>query len=68
VQDSKKGIIALGNIFSALDYDLDIYLSDTDGVLGSASGDSSETKIMGQVVGVTGPTTEVLDKALALDL
>ena len=44
----RKGIVDLGDIFSALTYDQAVYLSDTDGLLRDASG--STGKIIGAVV------------------
>jgi len=44
----RKGIVDLGDIFSALGFDAAVYLSDTDGLLRDASG--STGKVIGAVV------------------
>jgi len=59
-----KGIIDLGNILGGLDYDADVYLSDTDGLLRDATG--STTKIVGTVTPGFSQTTA--DKLLRVDL
>lgn len=60
----RKGIIDVGNALSALTYDDDVYLSDTDGTLADTHG--TETLIVGTVVPGWGHTTA--DKLLRVDL
>ncbi len=45
-----KGDVDLGDVLTAMTYDDDVYLSDTDGALGTGAGDSTVNKIAGQVV------------------
>jgi len=60
----RKGIIDVGDALSALTYDDDVFLSDTDGTLADAAGTVS--LIVGTVVPVWGYTTA--DKNLRIDL
>ena len=60
----KRGILDLGDALDDLDYDADVYLSDTDGVMADAAG--SVEKIVGVVDSMFGHTTA--DKALRIDL
>lgn len=60
----RKGWIDVGDALSALTYDDDVFLSDTDGVLADAAGTVS--KIVGTVVPAWGSTTA--DKLLRVDL
>jgi len=60
----RKGLVDLGNILGDLDYDADVYLSDTDGRLADAAG--SVEKIVGTVEPVFAHTTA--DKVLRVDL
>ena len=60
----RKGIVDVGNALSALTYDDDVYLSDTDGTLADAAGTVS--LIVGTVVPAWGATTA--DKLLRVDL
>lgn len=46
----RQGDADIGDALSSLAYDLPIYLSDTDGALGTAASDSAENKIVGTVV------------------
>lgn len=62
----KKGIIDVGDALDSLAYDLPIYLSDTDGVMGSAATDSTVDVIIGRVVAGWGDTAG--DKLLLVDL
>ena len=59
-----KGLIDVGNALSALTYDDDVFLSDTDGTLADAAGTVS--KIVATVVPANGATTA--DKLLRVDL
>lgn len=60
----RKGDLDVGNALSALTYDDDVYLSDTDGILADAAGTVS--LIVGTVVPAWGATTA--DKLLRVDL
>lgn len=60
----RKGVLDVGNALSALTYDDDVFLSDTDGTLADAAGTVS--KIVGTVVPGYGATT--YDKLLRVDL
>ena len=60
----RKGIVEVGNALSALTYDDDVFLSDTDGTLADAAGTVS--LIVGTVEAAWGATTA--DKLLRLDL
>jgi hypothetical protein len=60
----RKGLVDVGNALSALAYDADVYLSDTDGTLADAHG--TVTLIAATVVPGWGYTTA--DKLLRLDL
>lgn len=60
----RKGLADVGNALSALTYDDDVFLSDTDGTLADAAGTVS--LIVGTVVPAWGATTA--DKLLRLDL
>lgn len=59
----KKGLLDVGNALSALAYDADVYLSDTDGKLADAAGTVS--KVVGTVVAGYGSTTP--DKLLRVN-
>ena len=59
-----KGWVDVGDALSALAYDADVFLSDTDGVLADAAGTAS--RVVGKVVAAWGNTTA--DKLLRLDL
>jgi hypothetical protein len=59
-----KGIVDVGNVLGGLDYDADVYLSDTDGLLRDATG--TVAKIVGTVTPGFGNTTA--DKLLRIDL
>jgi hypothetical protein len=60
----RKGWIDIGDALSALAYDADVFLSDTDGTLATTAGTVS--KIIGTVVPAWGATTA--DKLLRVDL
>jgi predicted RecA/RadA family phage recombinase len=60
----KRGIVDLGDAVTALNYDADVYLSDTDGTLATTTG--SVEKIIGRVVPLWAHTTP--DKVLKVDL
>jgi len=60
----RKGYLDVGNALSALTYDDDVYLSNTDGTLADAAG--SVSLIVGTVVPSWGHTTA--DKLLRVDL
>jgi len=60
----KRGIIDVGDALDAMDYDDAVYLSNTDGTLGTAA--ATVSTIVGRVVPVWGSSTA--DKALFLDL
>jgi len=60
----RKGWLDMGDALGDLTYDDDVYLNDTDGVLGDAAGTVS--LIVGTVIPVTGNTTA--DKALRVNL
>jgi len=60
----KRGVIDVGDALDALDYDAAIYLSNTDGTLGTAAATTS--LIVGRVVPAWGSTTA--DKLLHLDV
>jgi len=60
----RKGILDLGEALAALDYGVEVYLSDTDGRLDTAAGTVS--KVVGTVVPGYGNTTP--DKLLRVDL
>jgi len=60
----RKGIVDLGDIFSGMAYDADVYLCSGDGLLASAS--QGVGKVVGEVVPVWGHTTA--DKCLRVDL
>lgn len=62
----RKGIVDLGNALGDATYDDDVYVSDTDGALTLASGESTTTTIIGTVVPGWGYTTA--DKLLRVDL
>lgn len=62
----RRGIVDLGDVFSGLAYDLDIYLSDTDGALGSAASDSAENKIVGSIIPAHGDGAQA-DKLLRVN-
>lgn len=59
----RKGVLDLGNALDALAYDADVYLSDTDGKLGTTAGTVS--KVVGTVVPGWGATTA--DKLLRVN-
>jgi hypothetical protein len=60
----RKGWIDIGDALSALAYDADVFLSDTDGTLATTAGTTS--KVIGTVVPAFGATTA--DKLLRVDL
>jgi hypothetical protein len=60
----RKGILDVGEALAALDYGVEVYLSDTDGRLADAAGTVS--KVVGTVVPGYGNTTP--DKLLRVDL
>ena len=60
----RKGILDVGEALAALDYGVEVYLSDTDGRLDTAAGTVS--KVVGTVVPGYGNTTP--DKLLRVDL
>ncbi|MFH1486078.1 MAG: hypothetical protein ABIH46_08410 [Chloroflexota bacterium] len=60
----KKGILDVGEALSALNYDAAIYLSNTDGTLGTAA--ATVSLVVGKVVPGWGATTA--DKLLLVDL
>lgn len=62
----RKGILDVGDALDALAYDLALYNSDTDGLIGSAAGDSTVDNIIGRVVAGWGDTAG--DKLLLVDL
>lgn len=64
VEFVRKGIVSLGNALSALTYDDDVHLSDTDGRLADTTG--SQTRIVGTVIPNTIDQTP--DKVLRIDL
>jgi hypothetical protein len=59
----RRGLLDLGDIFTSANYDDDVYLSDTDGVMATTAG--SATVIIGQVVPAWTGTTP--DKLLWVD-
>ncbi len=59
-----KGWVDVGDALSAVDYDADVFLSNTDGVLATTAGTVS--RVVGKVVAAWGNTTA--DKLLRLDL
>lgn len=59
----KRGIVDVGNALSALAYDQDVYLSDTDGKLADAAGTTSV--VVGKVVPGWNATTA--DKLLCVE-
>lgn len=60
----RQGLLDVGNALSSIDFDANIYLSDTDGALADAAGTVS--RIVGQVVPAWGATSA--DKLLRVDL
>jgi hypothetical protein len=60
----RKGVVDIGSVLGDLAYDADVYLSDTDGKLDTATG--STTLIVGQVLPGLGSTTP--DKLLRVNL
>lgn len=60
----RQGIIDVGNALSALGFDANVYLSDTDGTLADAKG--TVERIVGQVVPAWAATSA--DKLLRVDL
>lgn len=60
----RRGTIDVGDVLGGLDYDADVYLSDTDGLLGTASG--STGRIVGTVV--PGWAQNTPDKLLRVNL
>lgn len=61
----RRGLVGVGAALSALAYDADVYLSDTDGVLGTSAGTVS--KVVGRVVPVFAGSGTA-DKVLKLEL
>lgn len=60
----RSGCVDLGDALAALNYDADVYLSDTDGTLADSAG--TIAKVIGQVVPAWGQTTA--DKLLRVDM
>lgn len=60
----KRGIVDVGNALSAVAYDADVFLSNTDGKLADAAGTVSS--IVGKVIPAWGATTA--DKLLRVDM
>lgn len=60
----RRGLVDMGDILGGLNFDQDVYLSDTDGRLADAPG--SVTLIVGTVVPINAHTTA--DKVLRVDL
>lgn len=60
----RKGLVDIGDAMSAMAYDADVFLSDTDGTLATTAGTTS--LVVGTVVPAFGATTA--DKLLRVDL
>lgn len=62
----KQGVLDVGDALDGLAYDLALYNSDTDGLIGSAAGDSTVDNVIGRVVAGWGDTAG--DKLLLVAL
>lgn len=62
----KQGVLDVGDALDALDYDLALYNSDTDGAIGSAASDSTVDNIIGRVIAGWADTAG--DKLLEVDM